>query len=114
MNSLELRHKKELERELDRILGTLVSNYKPLKVIVFGSLANNRININSDIDLLIIKDTDKRYWKRIDEVIHLIHPREAIDIFVLTSQEIEENLRKNNLYLKEILERGEVLYERTD
>lgn len=112
MDTLVLKHKEDLENELKRVLDILIFQYKPSKIIIFGSLANNKINMESDIDLFIVKNTDKRYWERIDEVLHLIHPQEAMDIFVLTPQEVEENFKKDNLYLKEILERGRVVYER--
>lgn len=111
MEASILKHKQDLEEELERILSILISKYKPQKIILFGSLVNNRITLTSDLDLFIIKDTSKRYWERIDEVMHLIHPLEAIDIFVLTLQEIERNLKKNNLYLRNILEKGKIIYE---
>lgn len=114
MDAAVLEHKRNLENELKRILDILVFQYKPSKVIIFGSLANNNISMESDIDLLIVKNTDKRYWERIDDVLHLIHPQENVDIFVLTPQEVEENFKKGNHYLKEIIESGRVVHERAD
>lgn len=114
MNTSAKKRKSELKKELSRILTIFISKYRPSKVILFGSLANNVIRETSDIDMLIIKDTNKRYWDRIDEVLHLAHPQEAVDIFVLTNKEVKDNLRKDNVYLKEILDKGKVLYERTN
>lgn len=114
MDSLELKRKRELEKELNRILDIFISQYRPSKIILFGSLANGIIRETTDIDLLIIKDTPERYWERIDEVLHLSHPEEAVDIFVLTNKEIEDNLTAGNNYLKEILESGRILYEARD
>jgi len=107
-----LEHKRELEKELQRIMDIIILKYRPEKVILFGSLVNNRMSEISDIDLFVIKKTPNRYWERIDEILHLIHPKEAIDIFIFTPEEVESNLRQGNLYLKEILEEGKVLYER--
>ncbi|MBU1122848.1 MAG: nucleotidyltransferase domain-containing protein [Candidatus Omnitrophota bacterium] len=114
MGILELKHKWKLNKELKRSIKVLSSQYKPRKIILFGSLANGKIRENSDIDLLVIKDTSKRYWERVDEVIHLIHPQEAMDIFVLTEKEIEDSLNKDNQYLRDILEHGKVIYEETN
>ncbi len=105
--------KKELQKELKKIINVVIPKYRPEKIILFGSLAHNHIRETSDIDIFIIKDTYKRYWDRIDEVLHLVHPEEAIDIFIFTPKEVKDNLRKKNPYLKEILEEGKVLYERT-
>lgn len=114
MDALEIKRKEDLEQELERILSIISSQYKPSKVILFGSLAYNNISATSDIDLLIIKDTSKRYWERIDEVLHLVHPREPIDIFVVTPEEVEDNVKKGNPYLIDILECGKVVYERAN
>lgn len=109
-----LKHKWKLERELKRSIKVLSAQYKPRKIILFGSLAAGKIGENSDIDLLVIKDTSKRYWERVDEVTRLIHPQEAMDIFVLTEKEIEDSLNKDNQYLREIIERGKIIYEGTN
>lgn len=103
---------KDLERELKRILKIIVEKYQPEKIILFGSLANNNIHEGSDIDLIIIKDNSQRYFDRVNEVMHLIHPREAIDLFVLTPQEVQRALDEDNPYYEEIVNKGKVLYEK--
>jgi predicted nucleotidyltransferase len=107
-------YKEQLQQELERILDILIKKYQPKKVILFGSLASGQIKETSDLDIFIIKDTPKRYWERIDEVLHLTHPQEATDLFVFTPEEIENNLNQGNLYLKEIFREGKILYERTN
>ena len=49
--------KEALEKELHRIVATLIEKYKPEKIILFGSLATSKIHEWSDIDILIIKET---------------------------------------------------------
>lgn len=112
MDRILLERGRQLRRELKRIARILIEKYKPEKIFLFGSLVNGNLSETSDIDLFIVKNTSKRYWERIDEVLHSIHPREAIDIFVFTQKEIEDNLKKN-VYLKEIIEKGRLIYERT-
>jgi len=50
------------ESELSRIVNILIDNYNPLKVILFGSLANGEIHDYSDIDLIVIKESDKSFF----------------------------------------------------
>lgn len=114
MNDSAIKRRDELTLELERILGILIPQYNPNKIILFGSLAKDHSNETSDIDLMIIKNTPQRYWKRIDEVFHLIHPRQPMDIFVITPNEIKDSLKKENQYLKEILEEGKIVYERAN
>lgn len=111
MNSEERRL--ALELELKRILNVISSQYKPEKVILFGSLATGHITETSDIDLFIVKDTSLRYLDRVDEVRSIIHTMEAVDIFVVTPKEVEDAQKENDPYLQEIFNEGIVCYEQT-
>ena len=57
------------------ILSKIVAEYAPQKVILFGSYAYGEPDEDSDIDLLIIKDTDKRPIERWIEVKRLLRDR---------------------------------------
>ncbi|MFH0812255.1 MAG: nucleotidyltransferase domain-containing protein [Pseudomonadota bacterium] len=104
------RHNQEL---INDILQRIVAGYSPKKVILFGSFAYGDPDENSDIDLLIIKDTDKRPMERWMEVKRLVRDRNrtvSISPLVYTSHEIEERLTIKDFFLQEILEKGKVLY----
>jgi predicted nucleotidyltransferase len=47
-----------MESELQRVVESIEKNYHPEKIILFGSLAEERATKGSDIDLLVIKITD--------------------------------------------------------
>ena len=49
---------------IDDILEKLVANYAPEKVILFGSHAYGQPGSDSDIDLLIVKDTNEQFFDR--------------------------------------------------
>lgn len=105
--------KEALEEELRRIIAILVEKYQPEKVILFGSLATGRINEWSDIDLLIIKETDKRPLDRATDVTAMLnYPRIAMDIFVYTPEEVKYLVREGSQFIAEILEQGTILYEK--
>lgn len=102
-----------LEKELHRIVATLIEKYQPEKIILFGSLATGRIYEWSDIDLLIIKETDKRPLDRATDITAMLnYPRIAMDIFIYTPQELEYLMKQGSQFIAEILEQGKVLYEK--
>jgi predicted nucleotidyltransferase len=101
-----------LESELAKIVDSIEKNYHPEKIVLFGSLAEGRLTKGCDIDLLVIKDTDKDPWSRSEEVDRFIQHTVPVDVLVYTPREIEERLGINDSFLKEILETGKVLYER--
>jgi len=100
-----------LRKELDRDLSILKSQYNPLKVILFGSLISGNIGEWSDIDLMIVKDTDKSFYDRSKEVFALLKPQVGMDIIVYTSQEYKE-MQGSLFFKEEILSKSKVLYER--
>ncbi len=105
--------KQELNRELQRIVKVLIEDYQPEKIILFGSLANGRVGEWSDIDLVIIKNTRKRFMERLKEVIKLTMPEVGVDFLVYTPTEVERAVQEGRVFLKkEILGRGMVIYNR--
>lgn len=98
---------------INRLVDKIRTYYKPEKIILFGSHVWGKPKKYSDLDILIIKETDKREIERIIEVSKILKPREtAIDIIVKTPKEIKECLKFNDIFISEILTRGRVLYER--
>ena len=104
--------KEALEKELDRIVATLIEKYKPEKIILFGSLATGKIQEWSDIDLLIIKETSTRRVYRRAEALKEIERNVPIDVIILTPDEVKFLCDENSLLIKDILEKGSVVYEK--
>ena len=103
----------EFQQTIQGILTKLLAGYTPQKVILFGSYAYGTPQADSDIDLLIIKETSERHidrWVTVRRI--LSDPQRAVPLetFVLTPQEVSRRLAIGDQFLKEILEKGEVLY----
>jgi predicted nucleotidyltransferase len=101
------------EQEIERILRRIVEDYRPLKVILFGSYAYGTPRQDSDIDLLIIKETRERFIDRFVEVKRLVadsNRRIPFEPIVLTPGEIERRLAIGDQFIQEIITRGKVLY----
>ncbi|MCB4755753.1 MAG: nucleotidyltransferase domain-containing protein [Elusimicrobia bacterium] len=104
---------KEIQRELKRVARRLIRNYKPEKIILFGSLASGRTKAWSDIDLAIIKKSRRRFIDRLGDALIAANPKEAVDIFVYTPEEVATmEKQKNSFWIHEIIGRGKVLYQR--
>jgi predicted nucleotidyltransferase len=101
-----------LQSELRRYLRILRTHYQPERVILFGSLAAGSSGEWSDIDLVIIKETDRRFLDRSKEVIQLLEPLVGIDILVYTPAEMEQLSRDRGFVRSEIQGKGKIIYER--
>lgn len=87
--------------------------HSPQKVILFGSYVYGNPRPDSDIDLLIIKETSERFIDRWVAVRHILSdPKRMVPLeaLVLTPQEVSRRLAVGDQFLAEIMEEGEVLY----
>jgi predicted nucleotidyltransferase len=100
-----------LENELARIVSVLVNKYEPLKIVLFGSLVTGDIHEYSDIDLVVIKNSQKGFYERLKEVGLLVMPELGTDILVYTFEEFEI-VQDRLFFQEEVLKKGKVLYER--
>ena len=96
------------------IVARLSAEYRPKRVILFGSYAYGQPRPDSDIDLLIVKDTSDRFIDRWVDVRRILSdPKRTIPLetIVLTPQEITNRLNAGDQFLAEILKKGEILYD---
>ena len=101
---------------VQQIVHRLVDRYQPQQIILFGSLAYGEPNADSDIDLLIIKETHEPPLARRIRVRQLVFDPERRIPFsplVLTPEELSYRLSIGDPFYREILERGKVLYARS-
>lgn len=100
---------KELRRELSRI----VRECKRLgyrKVILFGSLARGEVGPRSDIDLILVKDSEMKFSDRLEEFYREIIPDVAVDVLVYTPEEFDR-LRRERAFIRKAVEEGVILYD---
>jgi len=100
--------------ELKRLINFIVSDYKPERIILFGSYASAVNKKSSDIDLLIIKKTQKRFVDRVVEVMHSIRKefgvKYSVEPLVYTPEEWEWAKGVNSIFVRTVLSKGIVLY----
>jgi predicted nucleotidyltransferase len=101
-----------LNREVERYVELLSREKDTVGIVLFGSLVTGNVNANSDVDLMIVKETTVPFWERLKLVRKLLRPRVATDILVYTRDELRAMWRGRPFVRQEIVERGKVLYER--
>jgi predicted nucleotidyltransferase len=100
------------EEALSTIVQRLVPALHPHKIIVFGSYIYGTPALDSDVDLLVILDTEARPVDRYLSVSSLLRPRPfPLDILVKTPEEITRAVATGDPFIVEILTQGRVLYE---
>lgn len=100
----------QFQEELEHILARL-QNYQPDKVILFGSFARGDHHGASDVDLIIIKETDQPFVERIGQVLRLCDSRLPLEPLVYTPAEVAQMLERGNAFLSTALREGRVVYD---
>jgi uncharacterized protein len=101
------------DRILAEIVRRIVAALQPQKIILFGSYVYGAPSNDSDVDLLVILDTNAPPADRYLSVSRLIRPRPfPVDILVKTPAEVERGLKEGDVFIVEIVTKGQVLYER--
>jgi len=99
---------------IDAIVSRIVSNFNPDKIILFGSYANGTATTDSDLDLLIIKDTELPVHKRSNAIqLLLIGSMIPMDILVYTNKDFESKQKQKYSFLYSAIKTSKVLYERS-
>ena len=101
----------------DRIVASLAA-YDPEQIILFGSVARGEIDEYSDIDLIVVKETEKDFLDRLSEARKYLPKRlpqdvEAdIDVKVYTPEQLKQAIEIGNPFFESALGDGKVVYER--
>jgi len=91
----------------------IVEELHPEKIVLFGSYAYGNPTPDSDVDLLVIMETDLSSSQRYVAVSRLLNPRPfPVDILVKRPDELKSALEKGDFFLCEIIAHGIVLYDR--
>jgi uncharacterized protein len=97
---------------LDEIVRQITAVGSPLKVVLFGSRARGDAHSDSDLDLLVIEESDLPPYKRAPRY-HLALKGISMpkDIIVRTPEEIYEWSAVPNAFITTAVREGKVLYE---
>jgi len=111
-SSKEEKRQATLQKELQRWLPLLIKSFDPEQIILFGSMNRGQVSEWSDIDLVVVQDTDLPFLKRIQQVLRLLRPKVGLDILVYTPEEYATLVQERKFVRDETAAKGKVLYER--
>jgi len=105
--------KAEQETRLQELLQRLIERVQPERVVLFGSYADGTATDESDIDLLVILESDLRRDRRQEAISRALRPRRVpLDILAYTPDEVQRCLEMPTSFVGHILATGKVLYDR--
>jgi len=100
--------------DIRQVVGRLVERFHPRRVILFGSYAHEHATPDSDVDLLVEMETPLSNVEQAVEIRKAVDLPFPADLLVRTPAQIAERLALGDVFLREVLAKGIVLYEAGD
>ena len=91
----------------------IAERFQPDRIILFGSYAYGKPHMDSDVDLLVVMPA----YDEINQAVRIRqktdHPF-PLDLIVRTPENLSWRLEEGDWFLREIMGKGKVLYEKAD
>jgi predicted nucleotidyltransferase len=101
-------------REINAVVKRIAEKFDPERIILFGSYAYGKPHQYSDVDLLVVMKTTARPLAKQLEISRALSPHPfGLDIVVYAPREIKSRIAMGDYFLREIVSRGKVMYERS-
>lgn len=97
---------------IDDVVKQIAEKFKPIKIILFGSYAYGTPTQVSDVDLLVVMESSLKESELSRSIRTTIKYHFGLDLIVKTPDSLSSRIEMGDFFLKEILQKGKVLYER--
>ena len=99
------------EKEIKSFVDRIADACNPKAIIIFGSVAKGTSDENSDLDIMVILETDMTFYERTLAVRKAIGVTSIpIDILAFTPEEVDAAKGKRRSIISEVLSTGKVVY----
>ena len=100
---------------IQAVVDVIAAQFDPDQIILFGSHAYGSPQPWSDVDLLVIMESDRHPVEVSQEILQALPPfLFSVEILVRSAETIRNRIELGHPFLREITARGKVLYARTD
>jgi uncharacterized protein len=96
--------------DIEQLADKIVREFRPEKIILFGSHARGAAGMDSDVDLLIVMPHVGKSWRQAAEIRSRVRASFPLDLLVRTPAEVERRIKGRDAFIGEIAEQGIVLY----
>ncbi|HMV30145.1 MAG TPA: nucleotidyltransferase domain-containing protein [Anaerolineales bacterium] len=99
------------KRAIQTFARKVAKEFKPQKIILFGSYAYGKPTADSDVDVLIVMSFSGRNPEKATEIWMATKPKFPVDIMVRKPSELKKRLAMGDFFLQDVVNMGKVLYE---
>ncbi|MBS1789509.1 MAG: nucleotidyltransferase domain-containing protein [Acidobacteria bacterium] len=96
---------------IKRLCKQISDAFAPEQIILFGSQAYGTPTPDSDIDLLVVMHYESSHSAQAIQILNQLNVLAPIDLLVRSPEEVRERIEIGDNFMREIFERGKVMYE---
>ena len=102
--------------QIRRLCDTIAHEFHPDKIVLFGSYAYGQPHPDSDVDLLVVMPFEGSPFRQAAVILsHVVRTVGVLpmDLLVRTVEQVQERLHMGDSFMRDIIERGRVMYSST-
>ncbi|MBN1517589.1 nucleotidyltransferase domain-containing protein [Candidatus Sumerlaeota bacterium] len=99
-------------QQIQTLADRIAREFRPERVILFGSYAHGDPSPDSDVDLLVVLPFEGKNFRKSLEIINRMSPPFAADILARKPDDTRRRYALGDPLIREALDQGKVLYER--
>jgi len=100
--------------QIEEVSRRIAREFRPERIVLFGSYASGRPTPDSDVDLLVVLPFEGKPVFKSVEIRLKVRPPFPMDLIVRTPEKVRERVGMGDGFMRDILENGRVLYEADD
>lgn len=98
-------------RRIRSYVSEVVRQFRPERVVMFGSYASGKLRPDSDVDLLVVMRHTGAAAEQAARIRRSIRAGFPLDIIVRSPEAIRRRIAMGDGFIRDIVERGKVLHE---
>ncbi len=91
----------------------IITYFNPVKIILFGSYAYGHPDPESDVDIFVIVNSNTSVQNLKTQIDLCLDHSFPIEVHVKSSKTVKKRLQQGDFFIRDILEKGQILYEQT-
>lgn len=102
------------QEQIRHLCDAIAREFHPEKIVLFGSHIYGRPHSDSDVDLLVMMPFEGSPFRQAAVILsHIVRTVGVLpmDLLVRTAEQVRERLQMGDSFMREIIERGRVMYE---
>lgn len=99
------------QERIQEVVNSIAKQFRPEKIILFGSYAYGVPNEDSDVDLLVVMEAQQRDRKKSIAIRTAVPIEFPCDLLVYDPQYLQQRCGMEDWFIREVVDKGQVLYE---